>query len=1105
MATKQSVVVLTSTVTQNTTLIQEVRDELNSLKSTVYDVHSKLNTILSLLVNQSQPQSDPQDTPDPSGESQFDPVNSFSNLRHIINSMSPNNHSKFSRTPKVDFPRFNGSNPRGWALKCERYFSFHKFLDEERVDMAAIHFDSQVDSWFMNYQQDITQDNYVGSFNKLTQATTVEDYFDKWEHYKGFMVANNPTLPESFYTLSFISGLKEDIRASMQMFKPETTTEAFVLARMQQASLLHHPKPPKTFSRPFVPAKLSNFRSSEVTPYCGSSGYWQHHSFIDSNIAKKLHIHTSSTGHMVVAVANGDNITSHGLCQNLQWEMQGHGFSNDLRVLPLGGYDMVLGADWLQQLGDVTFNFSQLSISFLHQGRHITLQGSSSKPSLNLIDGSSIRKFIKANTPTLIGKFFVVSASPPPHIPPPISAVLDTFPDIFAEPTTLPPLRIMDHKIPLKPHSTPTSQRPCKFPYIHKSVVEQLVKEMLSTRLIKKSNSPFASPILLVKKKYGTRRFCVNYRKINELKIKDKFPIPLIDELLDELKGAVIFSKIDLRSGYFQIRVFVPDIYKTAFRTHHGHYEFKVVPFGLTNAPATFQALMNEVFQPFLRNFVIVSFDDILNYRKSMEDHVLHLQQVFFVLRQHSLYAKLSKCVFAQPQLYYLCHLISAEGVAADPDKITAMTNWPFPANLKQLRGFLGLTVYYRRFIRGYGTISKPLTDMLKKYAFHWSPSAHEAFNILKIAMTKAQRSGSSAHARRQTIIFSSKALGPKTLSLSTYDKEFLAIVMVVQKWRYYLSHSKFIIKTDHQSLQYLMDQKISTTLQQKWLVELMGFDYIIQYKKGKDNVVADAFSKTHDIISSYDGDAEAQQLIASLLVSPDQPKFSYSSGIIRFKGRLYIGSSNECNKGGTSFPSGLLQPLLIPEQAWQDISMDYIEGLPLSNKKSVILALFKSLGTTIKLSTTYHPQTDGQTERTNACVELCMVTNPPLIFPILSTTSVASVENYLKERDVMLQLLKEDLAKAQARMNAEKSWSSGIQDKLPIGSQIHPIFHVSQLKKQIGVKASTLPFLPVVDDNGHFVVEPVDVWSSRHTLRGTIYVPQLLIQWSKSTAKDAT
>ncbi|XP_026459427.1 uncharacterized protein LOC113360095 [Papaver somniferum] len=740
MATKQSVAELTSTVTQNTTSIQEVRDELNSLKSTVSDVNSKLNTILDLLGNQSQHQSDPKDTPDPSGESQSDPVHSFNNLRHIINSMSPNNHSKFSHTPKVDFPRFNGSNPRGWALKYERYFAFHKFPDEERVDMAAIHFDSQ--------------DNYVGSFNKLAQTTTVEDYFDKWEHYKGFMVANNPTLPESFYTLSFISGLKEEIRAAVQMFKSETATEAFVLARLQQASLLHHSKPPKTFSRPFVPTPLSVSHppstvrkdkwlcyncdefyrqghrcktqqlfmlilddeiedSTLVSPTDSTvsspttsdsnieislhalTGHVVHdtirilghlkshpilvlvdtgstHSFIDSNIVKKLHIHTSPTGYMVVTVDNEDIITSHGLYQNLQWEMQGHRFSNDLRVLPLGGYYMVLGDDWLQQLGDVTFNFSQLRISFLHQGRHITLQGSSSKPSLNLID----------------------------------------------EPTTLPPPRNMDHKIPLKPNSTPTSQRPYKCPYIHKFVVEQLVQEILSTGLIQKRYSPFASPILLVKKKYGTWRFCVDYRKLNELTVKDKFPIPLIDELLDELKGEVIFSKIDLRSGYFQIRVFGPDIHKKTFRTHHGHYEFKVMPFGLTDAHDTFQALMNEVFQPFLRKFVLVFFDDILIYRKSMEDHVLHLQQVFSVLRQHSLYAKLSKCVFAQPQIDYLGHLISAEGVAANPEKIAAMTNWPLPSNLKQLRGFLGLTGYYRRFIRGYGTISKPLTDILKKDVF---------------------------------------------------------------------------------------------------------------------------------------------------------------------------------------------------------------------------------------------------------------------------------------------------------------------------------------------------------------------------------------------------
>lgn len=346
------------------------------------------------------------------------------------------------------------------------------------------------------------------------------------------------------------------------------------------------------------------------------------------------------------------------------------------------------------------------------------------------------------------------------------------------------------------------------------------------------------------------------------------------------------------------------------------------MPFGLCNAPATFQALMNQVFEPFLRKFILVFFDDILVYSPSWEIHKENLKTTLDTLRKHELYAKRSKCSFGQEQIEYLWHIISGNGVSTNPIKIESMVNWPKPSNIKSLRGFLGLTGYYRKFVKGYEMISKPLTRLLKKDTFVWNEEATKAFEALKRAMTttpvlvlpdftktfivETDASGFGMGAvlmqGGRPIAYLSKAFGPKNMGLSIYEKEFMAMLLAINKWKHYLQGNHFIIKSDQLSLKHLLDQKLSTTLQQKWISKLLGFDYEVLYKKGIENKVADALSRKgemeieeysckeitlvqslwiNEVISSYEGDDKLQEFIASNVIDAQSyPDYTLKMGL---------------------------------------------------------------------------------------------------------------------------------------------------------------------------------------------------------------------------------
>jgi hypothetical protein len=352
---------------------------------------------------------------------------------------------------------------------------------------------------------------------------------------------------------------------------------------------------------------------------------------------------------------------------------------------------------------------------------------------------------------------------------------------------------------------------------------------MLRQGVIRTSSSAFAAPVLLVKKSDGSWRFCVDYRALNAVTIKDKFPILVVDEL----RGAKFFSMLDLRSGYHQVRMDPNDIEKTAFHTHEGLFEFLVMPFGLTNAPATFQALMNEALRPFLRRFVLVFFDNILIYSSSWVEHLRHLHLVFTKLQDQRLVVKRSKCAFGARTVAYLGHVISEAGVAMDAAKVQAVLEWPRPRSVRDVRGFLGLAGYYRRFIKNYGAIAEPLTRLLRKTGFRWSDEAVAAFRALQLALTSApvlqlpdfdrafvvecdalgSGVGVMLHQGGGPIAFFSRQIATRHAKLAAYERELMRLVQAVRHWRAYLWGREFVVKTDHYSLKYLLDQRLATIL----------------------------------------------------------------------------------------------------------------------------------------------------------------------------------------------------------------------------------------------------------------------------------------------------
>ncbi len=478
-----------------------------------------------------------------------------------------------------------------------------------------------------------------------------------------------------------------------------------------------------------------------------------------------------------------------------------------------------------------------------------------------------------------------VASDQPTEVSPLVPSEYHDLLDVFSKKKAdaLPSHRPYDHTIPLVPGETPPFGPIYSLSEVELKALSDYLEENLSKGFIRPSSSPAGAPILFVKKKDGSLRLCVDYRALNKITVKNRYPLPLISELLDRLRSAKCFTKIDLRGAYNLVRIAEGEEWKTAFRCRYGHFEYLVMPFGLTNAPATFQHFMNDIFRDLLDQSVIVYLDDILIYSTNEEEHRKQVRLVLERLRSAQLYAKAEKCEFHRAEIEFLGYIISPSGVNMDSKKVSAITSWPVPKSVHDIQVFLGLANFYRRFVKGFSKIALPLTALLAKNAeFIWSPSAQQAFDTLKSAFTTAPvlahfdpsrkivvetdasdfaigciLSQYDEHGILHPVAFYSRKFTLAEINYEIYDKEMLAIVTAFREWRQYLegSQHQIMVFTDHKNLEWFTTTKKLTRRQARWDELLAGYDFVIVYRPGSHGGKPDALTRRPDY-RSEEGDA---------------------------------------------------------------------------------------------------------------------------------------------------------------------------------------------------------------------------------------------------------
>ncbi|KAL0533851.1 hypothetical protein IC582_028122 [Cucumis melo] len=1091
-----------------------------------------------------------------------------------------------------------------WLSSLETIFRYMKCPEDQKVQCAVFMLTDRGTAWWETTERmlggDVSQitwqqfkesfyakffsaslrDAKRQEFLNLEQGDmTVEQYdaeFDMLSRFAPEMIATEGARADKF-----VRGLRLDIQGLVRAFRPATHADALRLA--VDLSLQERANSSKTAGRGStsgqkrkaeqqpVPVPQRNFRpggaphqgrvfatnrteaekaGTVVTGTLPVLGHYalvlfdsgSSHSFISSAFVSHARLEVEPL-HPVLSVStpSGECMLSKEKVKACQIEIAGHVIEVTLIVLDMLDFDVILGMDWLA-VNHASIDCSRKEVTFNPPSMtSFKFKGGGSKSLPQVISAIRASKLLSQGTWGILASVVDtreadVSLSSEP--------VVRDYPDVFPEELPgLPPHREVEFAIELEPGTVPISRAPYRMAPAELKELKVQLQELLDKGFIRPSVSPWGAPVLFVKKKDGSMRLCIDYRELNKVTVKNRYPLPRTDDLFDQLQGATVFSKIDLRSGYHQLRIKDEDVPKTAFRSRYGHYEFIVMSFGLTNAPAVFMDLMNRVFREFLDTFVIVFIDDILIYSKTEAEHEEHLRMVLQTLRDNKLYAKFSKCEFWLKQVSFLGHVVSKDGVSVDPAKIEAVTGWTRPSTVSEVRSFLGLAGYYRRFVENFSRIATPLTQLTRKGApFVWSKACEDSFQTLKqklvtapvltvpdgsgsfVIYSDASKKGLGCVLMQQgkVVAYASRQLKSHEQNYPTHDLELAAVVFALKIWRHYLYGEKIQIFTDHKSLKYFFTQKELNMRQRRWLELVKDYDCEILYHPGKANVVADALSRkvSHSAAlitrqAPLHRDLERAEIavsvgavtmqLAQLTVQPtlrqkivdaqsndpylvekrglaeagQTAEFSLSSdGGLLFERRLCVPSDSavktdllaeahsspfSMHPGSTKMyqdlkrvywwrnmkrevaefvskclvcqqvkaprqkPAGLLQPLSIPEWKWENVSMDFITGLPrtlrgftviwvvvdrltksahfvpgkstytaskwaqlymseivrlhgvpvsiVSDKDARFTSKFwkglqTAMGTRLDFSTAFHPQTDGQTERLNQVLE---------------------------------------------------------------------------------------------------------------------------------------